>query len=700
MNQYLPPLREEIALLPGPRLPDGQPTWTLHDPVRNLFYQLDWPSFEILSHWRLDDPLRIVDAVTQETTLHITLEDVGGMLQFLQANQLLQTAPGCAAQLAEMLKLRRGSTTRWLLHNYLFFRIPLIKPDRWLSRWHTHLDFFFSRTFLHLTLMAAVAGVVSVYREWEPFSATLVDMLSWEGVVAYGLTIAGVKTLHELGHGFTAKRYGCRVPTMGLAFLVLWPVAYTDTNEVWKLTRRDQRLHVAAAGIVTELTIAIWATLAWAWLPDGGPKSIAFLLSTTTWVSTIVINASPFMRFDGYFLVADYFQLPNLHARAFAIARWDLRERLFALGEPAPEHFPKRKQRWLILFAWATWLYRLTLFLGIAVLVYQFFIKAVGIGLFLVEIVWFVFLPIWTEIRAWRDRWPAIRQSRRARHSAWMGALLFTLFVVPWPTRITTSDLLQPRDQFVIYAPEHARIATLPVANGVAVASGAVLLEMSSPNLQARSDQSEARRERLSLQSASAGFDPETRKDWQVLNEQLLTAQAEESTISADTARYAPTAPYEGVLRDLNPDIQVGDWVGNHEVLGRLISKGPRQVVTYVDGEDIQRIAVGDRALFISDSLEGPTVRLEVTGIDRDASRTLTEPELATLFGGHIQVREKNGVLHPERTVYRVSLKIHSEGSSRQHSWRGKVTIAGNWEAPGLRFLRSVASVMWREFGF
>jgi hypothetical protein len=66
--------------------------------------------------------------------------------------------------------------------------------------------------------------------------ATLVDSLTWQGLLAYGLTLGFVKVLHELGHGLMAKRFGCRVPTMGVAFLVLWPVAYTDTNEVWKLT--------------------------------------------------------------------------------------------------------------------------------------------------------------------------------------------------------------------------------------------------------------------------------------------------------------------------------------------------------------------------------------------------------------------------------------------------------------------------------
>ena len=78
---------------------------------------------------------------------------------------------------------------------------------------------------------------------------------------------------------------------------------------------------VAAAGIATELTIAVWAMLAWVWLPDGPLRAMAFLLATTTWVSTVLINASPFMRFDGYFLLSDFLQMPNLHACAFALAR-------------------------------------------------------------------------------------------------------------------------------------------------------------------------------------------------------------------------------------------------------------------------------------------------------------------------------------------------------------------------------------------
>ncbi|MBS1191999.1 MAG: secretion protein HylD [Rhodocyclaceae bacterium] len=697
----LPPLREELVLLPGPALADGQPSHTLHDPVRNLFFRLDWPTFEILCRWHLDDPAAIAADIGRATTLHLETRDVEGVLRFLHDNQLLQPPPGAAAEFAQRLKKSRGSAGEWLLHNYLFFRIPLVKPDRWLAPLAGRLDFFYSAGFLYLTLAALALGLIEVYRDWDGFAATLVDTLTWSGMAGYGAALVAVKVLHELGHAVTAKRFGCRVPTMGVALLVLWPVAYTDTNEVWKLTHRHQRLAVAAAGVATELAIAVWATLAWALLPEGGPKAVAFLLATTTWISTVAVNASPFLRFDGYFLLSDWLEIPNLHARAFALARWDLRERLFALGEPVPEVFPPRRHAGLILFAYATWAYRLVLFLGIALLVYTFFIKAVGILLFLVEIGWFVLLPLYRELQAWRQRLPALAASRRARRTAAIALAAFLLLAVPWPTRIATSGLLRPAEQFVLYAPAHAQLAALPVPEGTAVKAGALLLQLASPDLESRERGAQARIERLRWQASAGAFDNEQRAQWQVLQEQLATAKAELASIQADAARYAPAAPFDGVLRDFDPDLRPGVWLSQNEPLARLVAEGPQQVVAYLDEEEIGRVAVGDSARFHADGLEGPFLPLQVARIDPQASRTLPEPELASLYGGGVLVREKKGLLYPERAVYRVTLKaIGPGGDLAGQSWRGSVTIAGRWSAPGWRFLRAALALFWREAGF
>ena len=411
----LPALREELALLPGPVLPDGQPSWTLHDPVRNLFFRIDWPTFELLQRWGAGSPAEMAQSVCDSTTLQLTEDDVKGVAQFLVGNQLTQPVRDAATsrKLAERLAQIRGTPWNWLLHHYLFFRVPLVKPDAWLGRWKGWVGWCYSPAFFGLTFLAFLLGLFQVVRQWDGFTAQLVDTFSLEGLASYAVALVCVKTLHELGHAFTAKRLGCRVPTMGVAFMVLWPMAYTDTNDAWRLTDARQRLQVACAGICTEMAIAAWATAAWGLLPDGPLRSAAFVLATTSWIATLAVNASPFMRFDGYFILSDLLDLPNLHERSFALARWKLREWLFALGEDAPEPLPARRRRWMIAFAWCTWVYRLVLFIGIALLVYHLFFKLLGVFLFVVEIAWFIWRPVRSELQAWGQRRRRIAQRGR-----------------------------------------------------------------------------------------------------------------------------------------------------------------------------------------------------------------------------------------------------------------------------------------------
>lgn len=698
----LPALREELSLHPGPALATGEPSWTLEDPVRNQFFRIDWMSFEILRRWHLGAADAIARAVDEATPLAAAPEDVGAVLRFLQENQLVRPDPlGSSRAMAARHKSATGTLATRLLHSYLFFRIPLVKPDGWLSRVAPAFSWLFSRGFLRLTLLALLVGGVLVWRQWDVFRSTLADSFTPGGMLAYALALSFVKCAHELGHALTAKRHGCRVPTMGLAFLVLWPVPYTDTNDVWRLPDKRKRLGVAAAGVRTELLVAVWATLAWAVLPDGLLRSMAFPLATTTWIATLAINASPFMRFDGYFVLSDWLDMPNLHARAFALARWDLRERLFALGEPPPEYFPRRRHWGLIGFAWAVWIYRLLLFVGIAVLVYHFFIKLVGILLFCIEMSWFVIRPIAAELRTWRSLWPRLKASRRARRSAIALVLLSLLVVVPWPTRVQSGALLRPSQVFPVHAPEHAQVTALPLREGARVASGQLLVGFAAPETGSRREALQAQAERLRWQLGASGFDAEQRAQSGVLREQLATLEAQLDLLAEEEARYQPRAPFAGVLRDVEPELAPGVWVGKNEKVAVLVGEGAHEASSYLDEETVRRVAVGDSARFYPEGLSGPVLRLTVANIDRDATRSLPSGMWAAPQGGPVQAREKGGAWYPEHAVYRVRFTVDEQaGALAGRAWRGKVVIDGRWEAPGARFLRALASLLRREAGF
>lgn len=701
----LPALRQELNLLEGPTGAQGEPTWLIHDAVRNAYFRLDWVSFALLSHW--SDTLTasaLLAEVQAQGRVQVGQADVVHLLQFLQHNQLLAVQASSAAKMAHNLAQRKGSVWKWLLHNYLFFRIPIIKPDRFLSATLGAVDFVFQPWFWWLSVAAGVLGLFGVWRQSEVFWHTLVDSFSWQGMFAYGLTLAFIKILHEFGHGYTAKRHGCQVPTMGLAFLVLWPVLYTDTNDVWRLRQHRQRLQVSSAGILTELNVALWATLAWVLLPNGVGRSMVFLLATTTWISTLLINVSPFMRFDGYFILMDALGFANLHPRSFALARWRLRRWLWRLPDPAPEVFPPRQQTLLVLFAWLVWLYRLSLFLGIAALVYHFFIKVVGICLFLVEIVWFVAQPVWSEIKVWRERMAEVGVGRKWLVVTLGSAALALLLWLPLPQRVVVSGLVIPNDYFTVYAPKGAMLLRSPTAATQAVAADEAVFEFKALQLDHQDKLNSLKQGSAQWQSNVASLQSDTLGQWSGLSAQSQVAVTEVALTRTDLSKYRVHAPFAATVHAIDPEVQSGQWLPNAQPVAHLVGQTQGfKIVTYLPEAAVSQLPTGALAVFASDSGAGPRTALRLESIDTDASRLIAEPELVANFGGHVLVREHKGQFFPEGSYYRATWVPTPPPDDAQWfalRWRGVLYIQAQAEPLAWGLWRSGLAVLVREFGF
>ncbi len=702
MEQTLSPLREDLALLEDGRQPGGQPGWKLFDPLKNRFYQLDWLSFEILSRWHYGEPALVLDAIRRQTTLQVAEDDLTALYQFLQTHELLQLPPGQHADSLARYQRQQGTIGSWLLHNYLFFRLPLLRPDAVVSRLAACSELFFSPRFYWLTLLVGLFSLWHVGQRWDAYSSTLIDMFSLQGLLYYGLAITFVKIAHEFGHAICAKRFGCHIPTMGLAFLVLWPVAYTDTNDVWRLPDKRQRLLVSSAGIITELSIAVWATLCWLWLPDGGLRMVAFLLSSTTWISTLLINASPFMRFDGYFILSDALGAVNLHQRCFDYARWHLRRVLFALPDAPPEYLP-RHQHWLaIAFAWTTWLYRLVVFLGIAALVYHFFIKMVGIVLFLIEIVWFVAGPVWKEIKVWITMKEQIIAAGRYRLLGGLLALLAVLCLLPLPGHTRLAGMLYPAQLQTVYAPADAYLLQSHIRPGQTVQAGQPLFAMTSPQLRQNFLLSEQRSRQLAAQENGASFDDDSRKDWDVLNSKWQHARSEGGYLQKEMVKYFPVAAFAGRVVEVSPDVQQAGWLSAREPMAVIAGNGPYEVVAYLPESQLALLDRQADAAFIRSGVWPQKLALQVVSVSTDAESELSVPELALDVGGDVAVRSRNNRFYPEKTVYKVVFRSQepvdfSKPLSRE---RGVVVVGIKPSSAVWGWLRDVSAVFYREFGF
>lgn len=698
----LPQLREELILYSGPTNSDGAPTWSIHDPVRNLFFRVDWLTYEILSRWMLNSFQAILDALKNETTIHPEPEDITAVINFLQENELLQHFDQRGSSWYwHIYHARTLKWWQWLFHHYLFIRIPLWRPDSWLRRYSPRMEIFYTKTFLLITGVVLFWGLISVSRQWRQFTTTLIDFLSWSGAIQYLITLIGVKFLHELGHAFTAQRYGCRVPTMGIAFLVLFPLAYTDVNEAWKLRERYQRLSVSAAGIMVELIFAAWATFFWTILPDGFLRNSAFILATTTWISTLLINASPFMRFDGYFLLMDWLDMPNLHERAFALASWQLRELFFGIGEDPPEYFSSTRRFAIILFAISVWLYRLIIFTSIAILVYFWFPKPLGPFLAALELGWFILLPIFSELKNWSMRTGAILRSRRTWLTLSIFGLIGALIIFPWDRRISTQGLLRPKNHALIVAPGAAQIKSLLVPDGARVTAEQKLLILENSALIFQEKIARAQTVNLNWQVAAAAVDEKLRERRKVLQEQVQKADGELIAIKQEQARYMPLAPFAGQFFWAQPDFQIADWIGKNELLGVVANPSQWIVETYLPEKDLTRIQIGDLASFYSEATANVIIPLTVTRIDHDAIHDLPDGILSATRGGGLLARESGDQIIPEMALYRVILQPHDKyNPSTAQILRGSLILFGTPRAIIEDFFQAAVSIFIREASF
>jgi putative peptide zinc metalloprotease protein len=260
----LPPLREELELFPGPCSYDGSPTWTLYDPVNQQFYRLGVLEHQLLVHWDLGSP----DAMSEQ--LSVSIDEILQLFQFLTSHNLLQVRGIEAVQrLVDQAKAAKHHWFAWLIHHYLFFKIPLLHPDRWLAKTYPLLSWLYKPMMFYSLLALLAVNLYVLIDRWDLFSQTFMHFFSLEGLVYYAIALTLSKTLHELGHAYTAHRYGCRVSAMGVAFLVMVPMLYTDASDAWKLTSRRQRLAIGFGGIAAELGLAILCTSLWHFLPDG-----------------------------------------------------------------------------------------------------------------------------------------------------------------------------------------------------------------------------------------------------------------------------------------------------------------------------------------------------------------------------------------------------------------------------------------------
>jgi putative peptide zinc metalloprotease protein len=502
-------IRSDLKI--APQKYEGRTYYVVKDPVSMRYYR-----FKEQEHFliRLMDGSYTLDDAQKEYEKRfrperLTLEDLEGFAQqLLTAGLAHNESPQAGKQLFDRRKKRRRSEWMQTLTNILYIKIPIFDPDKLLTRMLPYCRWIFTFTFLLASVGIMLAALFHVGTHFETFREKLPsyhEFFSFKTVVYLWAALGVVKVIHEFGHGLSCKAFGGEVHEMGALFLVFSPCLYCNVSDAWTLPSKWKRITISAAGIYVELIIAAIATFVW-WNTPAQPflNNLSLSLMVVCSVSTIVFNANPLMRYDGYYVLADWLEIPNLRDRCNRFLQRVVMEHCLGI-EVQPEQYMALWRRILfVVYAIVSYIYRWVITFSILYFMSMFLkpyklgvvsgMLALGAGCSLVG--WPLF-RLCKNLHK-RGRLPDMKPVRVTLSTIGVLAILGIVFFVPLPVgRVRSQALVEVQTDHVQKAVVEIPgiLKELHVRDGQRVQKDQVLavfvnMEMQNQLLEARTQQS------------------------------------------------------------------------------------------------------------------------------------------------------------------------------------------------------------------
>lgn len=511
------------------------------------------------------------------------------LAQLHHASLLQSDLPPDSRRLFERLRQHRQAQVRSTLASILFLRLPLWNPDRFLQRFVPLVRPVFTWAgFAVWALVCLWAAKLAIDHREELLDRSQQVLAPGNLALLFGAFFL-TKVLHEFGHAFTCRVFGGEVHTTGIMLLVFSPVPYVDVTASWTFRERWRRVWVGAAGMYVELFIAALALFVWTQAGDGLLNSVAYNIIFVASVSTLLFNLNPLLRFDGYYILADLTDAPNLqHRSRTQVCSWAERH-LFGLQQVATPAATRGEAAYLGIFGVASNIYRVIVFTLIILFVAD---KFFGLGLIAAVVGGFslLILPVVHYVRylALEPRLSRHRARAIGVSAAVVAVVLGFLAFFPWPNRTYAPGMLQTREQARIYSGTDGYLAEIVAASGQTVASGDLLLRMESPELDLLIKAAEARVREVRLQENAAR--ERGGVGMRVLQRRREAAEAERAELLQRSRDLEIRAPLAGIWVSPRVLDLRGELMSRGRLLGQVIQPPGFEFVAVVAQDDSSRL--------------------------------------------------------------------------------------------------------------
>ncbi|QYU70137.1 hypothetical protein J4558_08470 [Leptolyngbya sp. 15MV] len=499
----------------------------------------------------------------------LTQDEMIRLLGRLHAADVLQgDMPPDIAELADRGRRQRRRKLMMSLLNPLALRMPLLDPDAVLDATRPIARAIFSAFGAAVFLLVVGYALLLAGQHWESLTHDVADRVTAaENLVLLVLTYPVVKVFHELGHAWAVKRWGGQVHEIGVMFLVLMPVPYVDASDSMSFPSKWRRAVVGGAGILVEVFLAAVAMIVWVNAEPGLLRAFAFSVMVIGGVSTLVFNGNPLLRFDGYYVLSDLIEIPNLAQRSNQYVAYLVQRHAFGIRDAENPVTARGEAAWLFFYAIAAFCYRLLITLGIALLIgTNFFIVGVLVAIW--SLVLMLGVPLFKSLRFLLAS-PRLRRHRGRAFAATGGALAAiaaVLFAIPLPHATLAEGVVWVRGEAAVHAGADGVVAALEAAPNAELSPGAPILRLEDPALSGRARLLAARVRELEAHHAMRDLSDPIRA--RVTLEELNLARADLALAEERLAQLVVRSRAEGRLSLLRPDDIVGRFVRKGDLIG------------------------------------------------------------------------------------------------------------------------------------
>ncbi len=707
----------------------GRSYWVVKEPVGLNYFRFHEEEFAILNMLDgITSLQQIKDRFQAEfAPQRITLQDLQQFVGMLHRSGLvISEATGQGRQLRRRGDQKKKKERLGKLANVFALRFRGIDPERILNFLNPFTWWLFTLPCLIFMLMFGLSALMLVLVNFQEFRTklpTFEQFFAAHNWIWLGTTMGIVKILHEFGHGLSCKRYGGECHEMGFMFLVFTPCLYCNVSDSWMLPNKWHRVFIGAAGMYVELILASIATFLW-WFSEPGMfnflcLSVMFICS----VSTVVFNGNPLLRFDGYYILMDILEIPNLRQKATEILKRWFQQYCLGLELQENPFLPQRRQGWFALYTVASVVYRWVVVFSIMMFLMKvlepYGLEAIGRLVAVVGLTGMIVQPIWQIIKFFRTPGKASKMKRKNVLTSLTvaAAIVAAIVFVPFPFHVDCAVEIQPQNASQVFAMVPGKLTSWNKRPGDTVQAEETIAELESLDLKIQKLKADSEFE-IALTSYNvtveqANYDQQARSELDTKREIALAKKLVVDKLQEQIRLLSVKAPSSGVIlpapskplpKQASDEEQLPTWHGNpfdeknkgaifaeSDLLCVIGDPGRMEAVLVVDQHDIDLVFEGQEADIKIESARLDTFSGKIEKIS-EMEMKQTPESLSQQVGGRLNTEMgEDGRLRPISTSYQARVPLENVDVPLRTGYRGQAKIYVGWKSLGWRIYRFCA---------